>query len=452
MHPYEDIELFLPLGRFDSITAGNVVQRLRVLKPWGESPIFLALREAINDFSGDDARTERSAWWLITDGMNYQFNPPPEAAPSLKDVQTAYVNRGINVDIVGFGIPAEERTIAVKDFTQLAEKTNGTFTLAMNASSLMKRLDQMLVKTRFRVVDSAGQALGDSLLGGAIAVKAPQSCTIEVEQLAARTALHGGESLQLAISQDGRKIISLPYEEENPILVPSGAIADSASPALYHVGLHRRICETDAVVFPISFQRDDFGIPQPPAQVWIEITPLSQGRRMLTSSYVFYDENYEPEMPVPLMRCRCVNWPKDSSQAEVRIWCSDQPTESTGSRTAGKRQINQTPPSGEGFELASMPGVRYQVRSVDRTNEGGGLQIRVIERHQPGVPVNALKLDMLGRPRHVTHQMDWQRGIVLHWFDYDASEVARKTPTELRFCTRDKFTSATWRTEQPITA
>src|SRR5208337_2794598 len=41
LRPYEDVELFLPLGRFDSVTAGGVIRRLHSLKPWGESPIFL---------------------------------------------------------------------------------------------------------------------------------------------------------------------------------------------------------------------------------------------------------------------------------------------------------------------------------------------------------------------------------------------------------------------------
>src|SRR5579862_9912809 len=79
------------------------------------------------------------------------------------------------------------------------------------------------------------------------------------------------------------------------------------------------------------------------------------------------------------------------------------------------------------------------------------MQIRVIERHQPGVPVNALKLEMQGRPRRVTHEFDWERGIVLHSFEFNASDVAAKLPAELRFCTRDKFTTSAWRMDQPIT-
>jgi hypothetical protein len=451
LRPYEDIEQFLPLGRFDSVTAGNVNRRLKTLKPWGESPIFLALMQALNDFSGEDAYADRHVV-VITDGMNYQFNPPPEAAPSLKDVETAYASHGVGVDIVGFGIPDQERSTAVSDFTQLAQGTKGSFTLATNASSLIRRLDQLLVKTRFRVLDDQSRTLGEADLGGSITLKSParspQVCTIEVEQLRATTLFRGGEALQLAISRDGRKIISLPYEEERPIFVPL-VTAEPASPSGYHAGLHRPIREAEALVFPISFQRDDAGIPLPPAQVWIEITPLTQGRRMVSDCYVFFDASYELDMPVPLMRCRCLNWPKGADQAEVRVWCSGEPVAPTEVVPLAK-VADRTPLLGEGFELACIAGVRYQVRDLDRAKAGDRLQIRLVERHTAGVPANAVKVELFGRPDRMAHQFDWDRGIVLHSFEYDAGTLQTGPPAELRFCTRDKFTSVAWRMEQPM--
>ena len=145
--------------------------------------------------------------------------------------------------------------------------------------------------------------------------------------------------------------------------------AEPTSPSGYHVGLHRRIRESDAVVFPISFQRDDLGIPLPPAQVWIEITPVSQGRRMAADCYVFFDANYEPDLPVPLMRCRCRNWPAEAGQAEVRVWCSDEAIAPTEIVPLAK-VANQAPPAGEGFELTSIAGIRYQVRNLERGESG----------------------------------------------------------------------------------
>ncbi len=451
LRPYEDVELFLPLGRFDSVTAGNVNRRLRTLKPWGESPIFLSLMEALKDFGSEDANTERRVV-VITDGMNYQFNPPPEAAPSHNEVENAYANHGIGVDIVGFGIPDEERSAAVRDFTRLAQISGGSFTQATNASALIRRLDQLLVKTRFRALDDAGHPLGEANLGGTIVVKMqagpPQACTIEVEQLRAQTLFRGAEWLQLAISPDGGKIISLPYEEGNPSFVPL-VTPEPSGPSGYHVGLHRPIRESDAVVFPISFQRDDLGIPLPPVQVWAEITPVSQGRRMASDCYVFYDASYEPDLPVPLMRCRCRNWPKGAAQAEVRLWCSYEAIKPSEVIPLA-RVANQAPVSDEGFELTSIAGVRYQVRNLDRANTGNRLQIRVVERHKPGVSANAVKVELFGPPSFITHQFDWDRGVVLHSFEYESGAAQADPPTELRFCTRDKFTAGAMRMEQPM--
>jgi hypothetical protein len=450
LRPYEDIELFLPLGRFDSIAAGNVNRRLQALKPWGESPIFHSLMEALKDFGPEDAGTERRVV-VITDGMNYQFNPPPEAAPSLKDVETAYAAQGIGVDVVGFGIPEEERSAAVRDFTQLARSSNGSFTLATNASALIHRLDQLLVKTRFHVLDYAGRALGEADLGGTINIEpqgaTPQPYTIEVEKLRTTTRLLGGESLQLAIGREGGKIISLPYEEEGPVFVP--LVTADASPSGYRLGVHRRSRDSESVVFPISFQREDGGIPLPPAQVWMEITPIQQGRRMATLAYVFYDENFEPGMPVPLMRCRCRDWPQAADQAEVHVWCREEAVTPFEIVPLSK-VANRAPPAGDGFELSSMPGVRYQVRKLGQTKAGDPMQVRVVQRYKPGIPANSVGLAISGPADRITHQYDWDRGIVMHHFQFDARSSSAAPPTDLRFYSREQVTSAAWHMAQPI--
>jgi hypothetical protein len=449
LRPYEDVELFLPLGRFDSVTAGGVIRRLHALKPWGESPIFLSLVEALKDFGPEDAHSDQRVV-VITDGMNYQFNPPPESAPQLKEVQEAYARRGVSVDVVGFGIPAEERLTAVKDFTQLAETTRGSFTLASNASALVRRLEQLLVKTQFSVTDDTGRALQSAELGGTVAVEAspamPLDCEIDVDNLRARTRLVGGEALQLAVSREGRRVLCLPYEDDSPVFAPL-VTAEPTSPTGLRVGVHRARRESDGVVFPISFQRDDQAIPQRPAQIWIEIAPLVQGRPPADNGYLFYDANYEPDMPVPVMRCRCLNWPKEADQAAVRVWCAERPVD-PDEVVPLARVADQTPPAGEGFELKSMPGVRYQVRTTPLP--GGRTQVRIVERHRPDVPIHALKVELFPPPRHIVHQFDAEHGIVLHTMELDAAAGKSEPAAELRFTARSHFTEAVWRIEQPV--
>lgn len=55
--PSQDVETILPLGRFD---AGSVLQRLDSVSPWGQTPLNLALIEAMRAFRADDPDTEKN--------------------------------------------------------------------------------------------------------------------------------------------------------------------------------------------------------------------------------------------------------------------------------------------------------------------------------------------------------------------------------------------------------
>ena len=62
-------------------------------------------------------------------------------------------------------------------------------------------------------------------------------------------------------------------------------------------------------MLPVSFQTEGPGIPTRPAHIWIEIAPLAPNRTAAGQRYVFFDECYEANLPVPLIRCRCGDWP-----------------------------------------------------------------------------------------------------------------------------------------------
>jgi len=216
------------------------------------------------------------------------------------------------------------------------------------------------------------------------------------------------------------------------------------------VGAHRVRSETDAAVFPISFQREDQGIPQRPAQIWVEVVPLVKGRLPSEDGYLFYDENFEPDMPVPVIHCRCRNWPKEADRAAIRVWFAQRPV-APDEVVPLTKVANQTPPSGEGFELMSVPGVRYQVRASRRPKPGAPMQVRIVERHRPDVPVHAMKVELFPPPRHIVHQFDAEHGIVLHTMEFDAPSGKADPSAELRFTARSHFTEAAWRIEQPVT-
>jgi hypothetical protein len=154
-------------------------------------------------------------------------------------------------------------------------------------------------------------------------------------------------------------------------------------------------------------------------------------------------------MPVPLVHCHCGNWPKEANQATVRVWCTERPIEPDEVVPLAK-VADQTPPSGEGFELKTIAGVTYQVHTIPPTTASGRMQVRVVERHRLGVPIHVVKVELYPPPRHIVHQFDAEHGIVLHTFEVDAPVSKNETPPELRFTSRAHFTDAAWRTEQPL--
>ncbi|TVS13001.1 MAG: VWA domain-containing protein [Planctomycetaceae bacterium] len=444
--PYADVELALPLGRFDSVTAGTVVRRLEALRPWGETPLYLSLRQALQDFGPLDAQTDRRVV-VITDGINYQFNPSPEFAPSRAEIEQAYTEQGVQIDILGFGIPDDEQATAVREFTALADSTGGTFTVATNASSLIRGLQQQLSKTTFRVLDGE-TVLGQAELGGTVRLDPVRESVIEVGQVREPVQLEGSEHLQLRLSRTRQRVLSLPYDEGSPRFAPLIA-PGSAAGTNYRVGLHRTIRSSQAVIFPISFQTADETIPVRPGHVWIEITPIGRDRNAVAESYVFFDANYEPNLPVPVMHCRCSDWPAEATQAELRVWCLPQPIESAEviPLTA---VADRLPPTENGFPVKRTNGVYYQVRQIAPNATGDPLRIRVVQRHESGIPIHALKLDLAPPARHVVRRFDAQQGVVLHDFEFDANASPPADSITLRWQTRDELTAPAWQLERPV--
>jgi hypothetical protein len=164
---------------------------------------------------------------------------------------------------------------------------------------------------------------------------------------------------------------------------------------------------------------------------------------------VFFDANYEPDTPVPVLNCRCRDWPAAADGAELRIWCLPQAV-LEAEEVPLADVANHLPPSGDGFALQRISGVVYQVRQSDPAPSGKAQQIRVVQRHEPGTSVHAVKLDLSPRPVRCVHQFDGNLGIVLHTFEYDADQPPAVASTTLRFQRRDLLTSSAWRLDQPV--
>ena len=111
LRPSEDVEMCSP-GALRSIAASGVFDLMKTLKPWGETPLYLALTEAVGEFAKDEPGTEKSIV-VITDGVNYQFNSPNPKTRA--DVVAAIGSSKIPIYIVGFGISQSESDEAARN-------------------------------------------------------------------------------------------------------------------------------------------------------------------------------------------------------------------------------------------------------------------------------------------------------------------------------------------------
>ena len=152
---------------------------------------------------------------------------------------------------------------------------------------------------------------------------------------------------------------------------------------------------------------------------------------------------------MPLLHCRCPDWPAEADRAEVRVWCSPKAVPDA-EVVPFETVANRVPPSGEGFSLTRMAGVAYQVLAVDSPPSAGPRRIRVVQRHEAGIPVNALKLDLSPPPTRRVHQFDANLGVVLHTFEYDPGDAPADSSVALRFQTRDELNDAAWRLDRPV--
>ncbi len=450
LRPSEDVEQVLPLGRFDTVVAGGVYELMKSLKPWGETPLYLSVIDAIGNFTGDEPDTEKSII-VITDGANYQFNSP--SPKRLQDVLAAMGQKKIPVHIVGFGIPANESAIAAKEFGTLADQTGGSFSPVASGTSVVRALENLLGPKTFTLFDPSGSQIGQTQIGQVIAVNPkpslPQLYTVAMGPLTERIELAGGESAQFVLSADGKSLDALGYAKGDPVFGPLVA-GDSGLDTNWRLGVHRPVRNNEGARFPISIQRTDRQFTTRPAETWIEITPVVDGKRTATTPYIYYDANFEPRTTAPVLDWFADAWPGAATQAEVRGWIKYSHTKPDWTVKL-KDVANQLPANGLGASLEGLPGVSYQVRSRRGEAPGSPMRVAVIERHEDNsAGLGSLKVELYPQPAHIVHRFDQEHSLATHIFEIDQSDEQTAGNYELRFTRRDSVQSGAMQLAEPI--
>jgi hypothetical protein len=429
--PSMDVEQVLPLGRFDETVAESVADKLKKIKPWGESPLYLALVESLGDFAGEPEDSEKSII-VIADGINYQFNSPEPK--SRDDVVAAFKGKKVAINIVGFDIPPEEAAEARRDFSLLADETGGSYVSAANATSLIKSLERLLGPQDYRLLDGQDRVVGEARLGMPVVITPPpdrmQSYTVSLDRLSTPLELQGGESVELFQSRDGSRLETARYDTGEPRYLPVLRGANETSG--YLLGVHRPVRVEDSARFPLSIVRADHGFAARPAEVWMEIRPPQGSPEKAGQIAVFYDANYLPGTSVPVLNCVAGNWPASAKTAVISAWFKYQQT--PPARTLSFDSLLGRPSEAEPIPpLDGLPNVSIQVRLDRDPQSPDDFRLAVVERHDSQSPsLASLKVETFPVAQRVVHRFDSTNRLVTHQFFFRRVAKGEINSHELR--------------------
>lgn len=371
--PGDDVEQVLPMQPLTPAVVERIFLTLSPLEPGGETPLYLAISEALKtDFDG--GRTDVPGHVLVvTDGANDQTGGRYVTASGVED-QLARKNGGrrspLRIDVVGFGFSSggADRASRMDDIRNLATGSGGRFYEAAGADALARSLRESLRVIRWRVrgpdapPDSvslgASLTLPPPLVGRSLAYEA----TLESGGNPPRRGFvtEGGEAIELFVGGGGRSLDFRRYDggtEQGLRDSRTNLFAPSEPQRLFFVGAHLASRSGDTVRFPLSIQNANATEFSPrPVEAWVEIAPRSSDGAQ-GAPFVFYDLSFQPNRPVPVLDLATKNWPRSADRAEIRGWFRFTKTPPDVAVTLA----DLTPGVERRLELAGLPGREIRV-------------------------------------------------------------------------------------------
>lgn len=434
--PSRDVEAILPLGRFSTEMVGDLSNKLSRIVPWGQSPLYFSIIESFRDFEADDNTTAKSIV-VITDGDNFQFNASgrpggePSEITSIDAVYRAWNSNKVPLFILGVGVSDSSDAMARKNLLDLAERTEGKYYDIENGSDLVRALSEQLSLGTFEVstIDLKSRGKNLSMVGEAklntpveIARVSNNPYEVSFQSISKSVQFSGGESLELYLTEDGQDIVSKPYDKSSP---RSATLVRPGASGRMIARVHRPSLRKNGVNFPISIQDPDSHYTPRPSQLWIEVTPVAANSESSKQTYYFYDTNYEPKTPVPLVSWNASNWPVNATEADIRVWAKYEPTPNLQSIPI--EQVKQNLQRYvDGIAVNGIEGVKLGVNIIDGRVDSGGLEVQITESHSDrskgvGAIRVGLETDESIVPSRVTHLFEPANNLAIHTFEFDAA-------------------------------
>ncbi|HWB13510.1 MAG TPA: vWA domain-containing protein [Pirellulales bacterium] len=345
--PGEDVAQVIPLGLLDGTMTAQILALLGdggKVQPWGYTPLYMSMVQALRSYQRGPVRGPRRLV-VITDGLDQVPPNTPRVATPDDVIQAVRADREQNRDapvriqVLHCGTGGDEslRTLVEK-------RLQGDYISVSNWAQLEKKLQDAIGLAEYEVARlEGGAAAREQHLGEPFEVRdlLPGRKNRYEVRLAQRSPpvnsqvdLEGEESLVLSLMREAGqdRLVHERYDRGGQPM-PNGALRKNvANPSLteidpdfnpgeFYVAAHRPERRVGGGwAFPISIQNGDARRFSPrPTEAWIEVTPvLADGSTL--PAYPFYDLAFEPERPVPVLRCEAPTWPEQAQQAEIRMW------------------------------------------------------------------------------------------------------------------------------------
>ncbi len=462
--PHTDVELLVNLARFDSELAGKISAALGRASPWGPTPLYYALREAVKVFEstphpGGDQPNRHII--LVTDGVNNPMPPkggveivPGALQAVLKNFKQAHQNAAVRIDVVYFGAVLENERDALQGLTSFVKEANAladgrsaskstNMHIAANPENLIYHLRSAVEANRlkFRVVRAGTSSTeveykpANSTWTVDGQARLPDKYTVQIDgtpEAAQDVRLEGGESLKLVFKKDKLEFEQQPDEKGllKRITAGVGQGRLNVHPFVPRAG-------SDDVLFEFGVQyADRFRFTPRPSDFWAEVLPIRQDPDGTPHAdedepAVFYDRSFLPAQRMSVLQFKFPQWPAAANAARVKLWLQfpddrgRSPVEPLRIKYADVARVSSA--TGQGLILPEFP---VLLRVSESALGNSAVRITVAEQQiDDGRPRDWSRIDLSRRPDAVTHRYFLGERRAEHVFEFqegnkpDAAEL-----------------------------
>ncbi len=376
LSPFADVELAMPVGRFGESEMSIARERLAAVLPWGQTPLFLAIDRAIDAASAGrirDGSMSSADVIVISDGVNYQFQPTPDAIRTPDELIEKAIRQSVAVHVIGFGIPPADQAVAAEQFGEIALATGGRaiadIAEAHELLDALNRITDPEVSVSFDGQTATG-TLGEPLTINLSQINTPVD--VRVADATASCIVSPGDQWTLRLDHGGRQLRGVPDDRDRPLMAAVTHLEATSLPVVARLHRPRRPA-TEHQTVQMSLQHADGSAPARPFWFVTAVTPSVEAE---TRTYTTTDAAWLTGRSSPVATWDCLAWPPDAAGYRVEAWIAWH---------RGDDAIDWTlPETGQIGRVPGLPGVEAQTAA-----DGDDLRLTIRSRKDSMIAVRS---------------------------------------------------------------